>query len=236
MMLQKRLARLGFEDWQALPPSEVLSGELWPFAHIIRFVFHQSLLATACLLRSNSWFVVEKEDGPLADAFLKLLRESFAYNASLNPAQFKKKQFGSKKIIICCDFIVLMSRLEAQLALKDDAKRNKKGIIMIHQEQRRRAEQQQHEQQQRVLLPQKGGVMEQTQHRAEVVGCCGQDAQQPMRAVGGGGHVRCRRRDPVICEKMAAIAEDLRRLDLRRRALNRVLRHPTHETDVEYLS
>lgn len=108
-LLQKRLARCGFDDWSSLPFEALATGELWPFATIVRFLFLQCPHATGMFLKKYSWFVVEKDDAALAEGWIKLLREEYFYKAALTVMQLKKKQFGGKRCscaltsLRCCD-------------------------------------------------------------------------------------------------------------------------------------
>ena len=191
--VQRRLARLGFSDWSMFPLDLVQAGELWPIAHVIRFVFHQSVHATAHFLRTYSWFVVEKDDAALADALLKLMRLEFAYNASLSPVQFKKSgQFGEKKLTICSDFVSLIARTEAQLLTSDTAAK-------------------------KPHIAEKSTISQQLQDRYAPNENTDTSCERMHRKV------HC---DKAILEKRSEIAEELRNLDLKRRALNRVLRQP----------
>ncbi|CAD2217130.1 hypothetical protein AGDE_00434 [Angomonas deanei] len=132
--LQKRLAKLGFTNWECIVEEDVYKGSPYVYCLFIRFILVVYPEKSRAFLQTYPFFIIEEDDAKLASSVLRLLRLEYNYTSPITAVQFMRRQFASAKISIC---LFLLDSLEEkkELTFPRQTRPRVKAITMERPEQ-----------------------------------------------------------------------------------------------------
>lgn len=130
--LHAKLAVLGFMNWHEVSERDIYAGCPHVYASFIRFIYMRYPNATAALMQSNTWFILEHDDVAVGVSAMRLLAGETGSPCGLTPLQYAKRMFAARKISLCLNLIYLLRRVSRTLRAEQTTKsRSQRSLSLL---------------------------------------------------------------------------------------------------------